>query len=384
MRHHFKIVVAFLSIVGGSVIWHAARTSIANAQAANQASGTAIQERAAEQVYRNIQVFRGLPEAQLLAAMQLMAGSLGVSCQHCHTNQFAQDDKPAKQAARRMIAMMRAINEGDFRDKLSVNCYTCHRGQLKPALVLPVTSNPSAAVETRSTKAVEAMPTVDQVLDNYLKALGGKFKLDKVTTRSMKGSAVESSGTNPPTSQPLEIYGKVPGKMLMMRHQANNTLVQAFDGKIAWRQFNGRVDELRGVDAAFAGRDARFNKDVNLREQFTTMSLIGTEKVGDRDVYVIEGVPNDGHIGNLSYGTERLFFDIQTGLLLRRLIEIETVLGHVPLANEFDDYRAVNGVKVPFTTRILTPSSKTTLKFSEIKLNDPIADDRFNKPDPKR
>lgn len=166
------------------------------------------QERTAEQTYRNIQVFKGLPESQLLAAMQFIAGSLGVSCQHCHTNQFPQDNKPTKQAACRMVAMMRAINQGNFSDKLSVNCYTCHRGQLKPALVLPVTSNQPAAIEIRSKKTVETIPTVDQVLDKYLKAIGGKARLDGVSTQWMKGSVVDSNGTHP-----LEIYRKAPSKM---------------------------------------------------------------------------------------------------------------------------------------------------------------------------
>lgn len=384
MKHQFKSTIAFLSIASGCVIWCAPWTSIGHAQAPDKAYASPNQERTAEQTYRNIQVFKGLPESQLLAAMQFMAGSLGVSCQHCHTNQFAQDDKPAKQTARRMIAMMRSINQGNFSDKLSVNCYTCHRGQLRPALVLPVTSNQPATAESRSTKSVETIPTVDQVLDRYLKAIGGKAKLDGVTTEWMKGSVMDATGTTPATTQPVEIYRKAPNKILMVRHAANNTLVQAFDGRIAWRQFNDRVGELTGAEAAFASRDARFYKDVNLKEQFTRMSVIGVEKVGDRNVYLIEGVPHDGHIGNLGYGTERFFFDMQTGLLLRRLIEIETVLGHVPIATDFDDYREVDGVKMPFTTRLVTPTSTTTLKFTEIKLNAPVEDDRFNRPAPKR
>jgi Photosynthetic reaction centre cytochrome C subunit len=384
MKHHFKIVIALLSIASGGVIWYSARTSIAHAQAPDKTSASPNQERTTEQAYRNIQVFKGLPESQLIAVMQFMAGSLSVTCQHCHTNQFAQDDKPAKQTARRMIAMMRAINQANFSDKLSVNCYTCHRGQLKPALVLPVTPKQQMSIETSKMKLVETLPTVDQVLGRYLNALGGLANLDKVTTQWMRGSVVDSSGTNPPTTQSLEIYRKAPNRMLMVRHAANNTLVQAFDGRIAWRQFNDRVGELTGVDAAFAVRDARFNKDVNLKEQFTKMSVIGTEKVGDRDAYLIEGVPKEGHIGGLSYGTETLFFDIETGLFLRRIIEIETMLGHVPIATEFDDYREVEGVKVPFTTRLVTPTSSTTLKFTEIKLNEPIGDDRFDKPGPKR
>jgi Photosynthetic reaction centre cytochrome C subunit len=382
MKHQFQWTIAFLFIVSGGLIWYSASTSAVHAQGPEKTFASPNQERTAEQKYRNIQVFKGLPESQLLAAMQFMAGSLGVTCQHCHTNQFAQDDKLAKQTARRMIAMMRAINQENFSDKLVVNCYTCHRGQRKPAVVLPV--NHPATAETRSTKSVETMPTVDQVLDRYLSALGGHAKLDKLRTKWMKGSVVDSTGTNPITPQPLEIYRKAPNRMLMVRHAGNNTFMQAFDGKVAWRQFNDRVAEMTGVDAAFAGRDARFNKEINLREQFIKMSLIGRDKVGDREVYLIEGVPSDGHIGSLSYGTERLFFDIQTGQLLRRLIEIETVLGHVPIVTEFDDYREVDGVKVPFTIGIATPGSTTTLKFTEIKLNDPIGDDRFDKPGPKR
>src|SRR6476469_1868413 len=73
--------------------------------------GAAGGEKPAEQVYKNIQVFKGLPSSQLLGAMNFMAGSLGVGCNHCHVvNQFAKDDKPTKQTARRMILMMRKIN----------------------------------------------------------------------------------------------------------------------------------------------------------------------------------------------------------------------------------------------------------------------------------
>src|ERR1700752_2858726 len=60
-------------------------------------------DKPAEQVYKNIQVFKGLPASQLLGAMNFMAGSLGVGCNHCHiVNQFAKDDKPTKQTARKM------------------------------------------------------------------------------------------------------------------------------------------------------------------------------------------------------------------------------------------------------------------------------------------
>ena len=83
MKRQFKWTVAFLFMVSAGLIWCWASTSAVHAQAPEKASASPNQERTAEQTYRNIQVFKGLPESQLLAAMQFMAGSLGVTCQHC-------------------------------------------------------------------------------------------------------------------------------------------------------------------------------------------------------------------------------------------------------------------------------------------------------------
>src|SRR6185503_20054324 len=100
MKHPFKLTLAVLFVTAG-VIWEAAGTHTAHAQAPGNAPGLSGETRTADQAYRNIQIFKGLPESQLLPAMQFMAASLGVSCQQCHTNQFAQDDIPGKQTARR-------------------------------------------------------------------------------------------------------------------------------------------------------------------------------------------------------------------------------------------------------------------------------------------
>src|SRR4051812_16073766 len=76
--------------------------------------GTA-QEKTTEQVYKNIQVLKGVPASQLDAVMASFTGSLGVRCSHCHTpGQFDKDDKPAKQTARKMIRMVLDLNKGSF------------------------------------------------------------------------------------------------------------------------------------------------------------------------------------------------------------------------------------------------------------------------------
>src|SRR2546423_484312 len=69
------------------------------------------QEKPAEQVFKNIQVFKGIQASQLRPAMAFIAASLGVSCSYCHINPWDSDAKPTKQTARKMILMMRAINQ---------------------------------------------------------------------------------------------------------------------------------------------------------------------------------------------------------------------------------------------------------------------------------
>ena len=99
-----------------------------------------------EQVFKNIQVLKGIPAGRLLRIMELgYSRSLGVNCTHCHVvDQWDKDDKPAKPIAREMSKMVQTINNDLLKPIKNlkgpnpiVNCTTCHRGQIKPALNLP-------------------------------------------------------------------------------------------------------------------------------------------------------------------------------------------------------------------------------------------------------
>src|ERR1041384_7312664 len=80
------------------------------------------QQQTAEQRYKNIQIFKGLPATQLDPTMAFISGSLGVKCNYCHVNQFDKDDKPTKLAARRMIQMVLDINKGNFNEIGRASC----------------------------------------------------------------------------------------------------------------------------------------------------------------------------------------------------------------------------------------------------------------------
>jgi hypothetical protein len=90
-------------------------------------------EERAEQKYKNIQLLRGLPSERLMKIMFGFKGSLGVDCTYCHIkDQFEKDDKPQKQTARKMIQLVRDTN-GKLGGTAKVTCFTCHRGQTRPA-----------------------------------------------------------------------------------------------------------------------------------------------------------------------------------------------------------------------------------------------------------
>lgn len=100
----------------------------------------------ATEVFKNVTQYKGVTAGRLLRIMELgFSRGLGVNCTHCHVDgEWDRDDKAAKQTAREMSRMVATIN-GDLLKKIpnlrssnpAVNCTTCHRGQIRPALELP-------------------------------------------------------------------------------------------------------------------------------------------------------------------------------------------------------------------------------------------------------
>jgi len=115
--------------------------------------------------------------------------------------------------------------------------------------------------------------------------------------------------------------------------------------------------------------------NIKLKEEFPRLRLGGRDKIGDRNVVIVSGTTADNH-------RARLFFDAETGLLLRRISYTETMIGVIPEQIDFEDYRDVDGVKLPFTVKIssVEPGLVSTRKYSEIKMNAPVDDSKFKMP----
>jgi hypothetical protein len=176
-------------------------------------------------------------------------------------------------------------------------------------------------------------------------------------------------------SGPLESYAKAPNKNVTTINITGFGVVQfGFNGTTGWSQDpQSGLRELAGSELADTRRDAEFYKDIKLKQLYPKMTLTGKEKVGEREAYVIEATPADGK-------PEKMYFDTQTGLLVRVDNDRESPQGAAHVETYFEDYKETGGVKTPFTVKIVRPEISFTLKTTEIKQNVPIDDAKFNKP----
>jgi hypothetical protein len=309
--------------------------------------------------------------------MNFISASLGVRCNFCHVNNngqwdFASDEKPEKKAAREMILMVQGINKTNFNGNTDVSCYTCHRGRTRPQGVpeLPVPSVTPRPEDT-ATATVEKPPTADEILARHLQAMGGAAAIDKIKTRALKGTLTRPDGT----SLSYELYQSLPSKVLAVITTPQGLIERGFDGTSGWEKSQRGVRDLVEIESYYLSRYHDLLKDAKLKEQFSRVSYAGKEKIDGQDVYVLRGTS----AGNLR---ERLFFDVQTGLLVRRVMITSTSIANIPEQVDFADYLEVDGVKMPFTIRIssIDPFFSITRKFTEIKLNVPVDEKRFVKP----
>lgn len=224
-------------------------------------------------------------------------------------------------------------------------------------------------------KSQEA-PSADQILSRYVDALGGKASIEKLNSRVMKGTIEwgEKKGV-------VEYYSKSPNKYMSVttlseEGSAPFTSREGFDGAAGW----GVDPKNRSIfrdwtenENVVSKRSRDFYRELRLKEIYPTIALVKKDKADDREGYVVELTPSSGK-------PDGMFFDAQTGLLTYYQFELPAPEGKsLRYVYKYDDYREVDGVKLPFTIIRKKPSSYT-IKFTEIKHNVMINDEQFSKP----
>jgi len=336
----------------------------------------------AEQVFKNVQVLKGTTVNEFMGTMGIFSAALGMSCGDCHAGDDSKwenyaEDNPRKQMARVMVLMMANINRTSFRGRQVVTCYTCHRGSDRPkvtpsleALYGTLPPQDPADVIEQSTFA----PPPDQVLDKYIQALGGSQRLAALTSFVAKGVAV---GYGPEAEKrPVEIYARASGQLTTIIHTSGGDNVTTFDGRNAWVSAPFRpvaVLALTGHDLEGARLDADLSFPARITQALTKWRVGFPTVIGNRDVQVVQGTSAGG-------ANATLFFDAESGLLLRQLRYADSPVGRLPTQVDYSDYRDVAGVKMPFRWTLTWLDGRENFELSEVQPNVTIDAARFGRP----
>lgn len=210
----------------------------------------------------------------------------------------------------------------------------------------------------------EALPSVEEILDRYVEAVGGRDAIEKLTTRVCRGDLITDLSWRPPVEVvPFEAYAKVPGRVLIVKEEITGVVRrEAFDGKVGWWQEDGRSE--RDDDAVRLKTAWLVDPQgpVRLRHYFPGLRLTGKTTVAGREAYVVEPA-------GLKKAHHALHFDVETGMLIR--------IGYYW---DLQEYGEVDGVKVPFRVAMSRKGGSSTFVFDEIEHNVPIEDARFEMP----
>ncbi|MGA3347854.1 MAG: c-type cytochrome [Candidatus Sulfotelmatobacter sp.] len=339
----------------------------------------------AETVFKNIQVLKGIPSDQIITTMRFITSALGVQCSFCHVEGHLDDDaKPAKKNARSMMRMMASINQNHFEGVREVTCYSCHRGAPKPAAMPPVPDEsggnelagnklpPETGPRQEHETLPDNLPTADQIIENFVQAMGGVSAIEKITTRVETGTT-ELGGK----SVRVQILNKGPDKYSLVQHTTVGDSIIAFNGNAGWGSVPGRAShDLSSSDLEAARVDADLQFPLHINQIFPELRVEYPEMVNGRETYVIVGVRE-------GLPPWKFYFDAQSGLLVRQVRYAESPLGLDPTEIDYEDYREVDGVKTPFNRTIARAGSRSTIRIEEIKQNVPIDDAEFLLPSVK-
>jgi photosynthetic reaction center cytochrome c subunit len=339
----------------------------------------------AEDVYKDIRLLKGMPVDQFLDTMGFFSASTNFNCIDCHGtaaggdwSRYA-DDTPKKTIARRMIAMVQELNRANFGGRRIVTCYTCHRGDMNPQGTPSLAVQNSAPIsdpnEFEVDRATQGAPSPDEVFGKYLQAVGGAQALAKLTSLVLHGE-YEGFDTDF-EKRAVEIFAKAPDRRAVVIHYRGGDSFTTYDGREGWiAEADKPVPLIQltagGLEGARVDAVAVFAAGLRqLRNEWK----IGYTAIGDQDVVVAEG-SGDGK------SPLKLYFDKNSGLLVRLVRYSQLAVGRVPAQFDFDDYRGVpgTGVKLPYRLVATWVDGRSTTKVTSIDVNPAIPDSRFVKP----
>jgi len=340
----------------------------------------------AEDVFKNVQVLKGIPVNQFMETMGFFSAALGYNCTNCHGNEVLgnwakyADDTPVKRTARRMVQNVNTINKTLFGGREAVTCYTCHRGSPTPKIVPSLVDQyseppPDDPNEVEISPRKVTGPSADDILNRYIQAIGGAQRVGALTSWTGKGSYEGFDSYH--GKVPVDVYAKSTGERSVIAHTQNGDSVTAYDGRNAWIMGPDKpvsvLQLVPGGDLDGVKLDSALAFPGGLKQALTDWRTgFPTTTIDDKPVDVVQAMLNGSRV--------KFFFDKQTGLLTRILRYSKTIVGPVPIEIDYSDYREVAGAKIPFQWRLTWTDGQSMYALDDVQPNVAIDPAKFAKP----
>jgi hypothetical protein len=358
----------------------------------------------ADQVFKNIQVLKGIPVDDFMGTMGIMSAAVGYDCSECHIGAGTEKvnwaaDNGRKIIARKMVTMVAAINRDNFQGRQVVTCWSCHRGRDRPSTTPQMESvyGPASLEMDDNLVQMPGQPSSDEIINKYIQALGGAQKLAGLKSYVAKGTSVGFGGFG--GGGHVQIFAKYPNqRTTLIQFDAatgRGDEVRAYNGQVGWMMTPLAVltdYQLSGVELDGAQLDAQLGFPGQIKQVLTKLRVSLPATISDLTgpssqtatetgkglgqdllVYVVQGTGPRGMLATL-------YFDQKTGLLARMVRYGQTQIGKVPTQIDYSDYRDVDGIKMPFHMTFAWLDGRDTIQLSEIQTNVPIEDSKFGRP----
>src|SRR3984957_5791396 len=216
--------------------------------------------------------------------------------------------------------------------------------------------------------AVASAQDANKIIDQYLKAEGGRKALSKVQTLTLQGTFPNADGA-PGT---FTFYLKSPNRYYCEVVSGPQPLIEAYNGKSAWQQSaSGLIATLLGKDSAEVEAASQY---YNSRLLDLKKAKIGAAYVGHAEVYGKDALQVE--LTGVNGLKRELFFDAQSHLLTKESAQ----RNGQSQETFYSDYRPENGITLPHVMELRRGPAQYQIILSRAITNAPVGERVFDFP----
>jgi hypothetical protein len=332
-----------------------------------------------------------------------MCASLGFDCADCHVGAGTQKvdwakDTARKLMARKMVRMVQTINSDNFSGRQMVTCWSCHRGRDRP-LTTPTLAEMYGPIREEQDDVLmpTEQPSADQIIDKYLQAVGGQQRLSAVKSFVASGASVGFGGFG--RGGRVQLFSRFPDQRATIIDFPSNPdrghSLRLFDGHEGWIETPLSVlgeYEITGGELEGAKLDAELAFPIQIKQILTGLHASAPTTISDlpepasQAAEESKATTSKEHTTNVVQGTGpggtlvTLYFDVDSGFLLREVRYSESPIGRIPTQIDYSDYREVGGIKMPFRLVFAWLDGRDSIQLDKIAVNAAIDPSKFSKP----